>query len=98
MIVLALLPVAPVLAEEPAEPVTPETIVVTVKRSDEVFQTGDVDKGQTPAFFSVLTREHFEGKIENLSEVIEKESGIQVRQSGDLGSFSKAISDFGLQD
>jgi hypothetical protein len=57
-----------------------------------------VDKGQTPAFFSVLTREHFEGKIENLSEVIEKESGIQVRQSGDLRSFSKAISDFGLQD
>jgi len=42
----------------------------------------------TPAFFSTITRDEFEGKMENLSDVIESQAGIQVRQSGGLGSFS----------
>lgn len=77
-----------VFAETAREPVTLEAVVVTAKKIDDTFQTGDVDKEQTPAFFSVIEREHFEGKMEDLSEVIEKEAGIQVRQSGGLGSFS----------
>ena len=67
---------------------TLDTIVVVEEREDGAFQTGDVDQEQTPAFFAVIKREQFEGKMEDLSEVIEKEAGIQVRQSGGLGSFS----------
>jgi iron complex outermembrane receptor protein len=88
MIVLSFLSIGPVSAEEPAGPVTLDAVVVTAEPLDETFETGDVDKEQTPAFFSVIEREQFEGKIESLSEVIEKEAGIQVRQTGGLGSFS----------
>jgi len=87
-IMLAFLYAAPLSADEPEEPVTLDTVVVTAKGPEESFQTGDVDKEQTPAFFSVIEREEFEGKVESLSEVIEKEMGVQVRQSGGLGSFS----------
>lgn len=65
-----------------------ETVVVTAEKIDESFQTGDVDIGQTPAFYSFIKRESFEGKIENLGEVLKKEVGVQIRQSGGLGSFS----------
>ena len=75
-------------AETTKEPVTMETVVVTGKQLESAFQTGDVDKDQTPVFFSVIGRESFEGKMEDLSEVIEKEMGVQVRQTGGLGSFS----------
>lgn len=64
------------------------TMVVTGKKMERDFETGDVDLDSTPAFFSVIERDQFEGKIESLAEVIEKEAGIQVRQSGGLGSFS----------
>lgn len=84
----SIFPTVTVFAETAKEPVTLETVVVTAKKLEDTFQTGDVDKEQTPAFFSIIKREHFEGKIESLSEVIEKEAGIQVRQAGGLGSFS----------
>ena len=77
--------ISPAIAKEH---VILETVVVTAKKLEDIFQTGDVDKEQTPAFFSVIKREQFEGKMEDLSEVIEKEAGVQVRQSGGLGSFS----------
>jgi iron complex outermembrane receptor protein len=70
------------------EPYTLDTIVVTSKRTDENFLTGDVDTEQTPAFYSLIEREAFEGKMEDLAEVVEKEAGVQVRQAGGLGSFS----------
>ncbi len=75
-------------AQTDGNPVTLDAVVVTAEKSDSDFQTGDVDTEQTPAFFSVIRREEFEGKMEDLSEIIEKEAGIQVRQSGGLGSFS----------
>lgn len=81
-------PTATLFAETRQEPVTLETVVVTAGKLEDTFQTGDVDREQTPAFFSVIKREEFEAKMENLSEVIEKEAGIQVRQTGGLGSFS----------
>jgi iron complex outermembrane receptor protein len=68
--------------------VTLQPVVVTAERPGSQFQTGDVDQEHTPAFFSVLKREDFEGKMEDLSEVIEKESAIQIRRSGGVGSFS----------
>jgi len=73
-----------------AETVTLDAVVVTADKTADAaaFKTGDVDTEQTPAFFSVISRDQFEGKMEDLSQVIEKEAGVQVRQSGGLGSFS----------
>lgn len=68
--------------------VTLDTMVVTSHEVAENFETGDVDLEQTPAFYTVIRRDAFEGKMTCLSDVIEKEAGIQIRQSGGLGSFS----------
>ncbi len=65
-----------------------ESIVVTEKRTDRTRRTGDADLESTSSFFSLIERHEFEGKMESLAEVIEKETGVQVRQSGGLGSFS----------
>jgi outer membrane cobalamin receptor len=71
-----------------AESVNMDPIIVTAKSPDEDHQTGDVDKTNTPIFYHIIQRDEFEGKVENLSEVIEKQTGVQVRQTGGLGSFS----------
>jgi outer membrane cobalamin receptor len=42
----------------------------------------------TPVFYHKINRKEFDGKVADLSEVIEKEAGVQIRQSGGLGSFS----------
>jgi len=76
------------LAEEKKSDYTLDPVVVTAHGQDKDYQTGDVDTSTTPSFFSTITRDEFEGKMENLSDVIEKQAGIQVRQSGGLGSFS----------
>lgn len=65
-----------------------DTIVVTAERPVQESQTGDVDMETTPANTTVIPKESFEGKIVSLAEVIEKETGVQIRQSGGLGSFS----------
>ncbi len=65
-----------------------ESIVVTAQRPEMSRETGDVNLDSTPSFYSLITRKEFEGKIESLAEVIEKETGVQVRQAGGLGSFS----------
>lgn len=65
-----------------------DTIVVTGESRAPEYKTGDVDTETGPAHFSRIKKEMFEGKIVSLSEVIEKESGVQIRQSGGLGSFS----------
>ncbi|MFP4533150.1 MAG: TonB-dependent receptor [Desulfobacterales bacterium] len=75
-------------AEEKQTDFTLDPVVVTARGQDTDYQTGDVDQVNTPSFFSTITRDEFEGKMENLSEVIENQAGIQVRQSGGLGSFS----------
>lgn len=75
----------PVQAEEV---LTLKSLLVTAQRPGTGTETGDVNQELTPAFFSIIKRDAFEGKMENLSEVIEKEAGVQVRQSGGLGSYS----------
>ena len=65
-----------------------DTMVVTASQDNRHFQTGDVDLEQTTAFVNVIKRDEFEGRMDTLAEQIEKEAGIQVRQSGGLGSFS----------
>ena len=65
-----------------------DTIVVTAQKPDKIVRTGDVNQEEIPVFSSVIQRESYEGRMESLSEVVEKEAGVQVRQSGGLGSFS----------
>jgi len=68
--------------------VTLEPIVVTARATDDDYQTGDVNTANTPAFYHKIQRSEFEGKVDDLAEIIEKQTGVQVRQSGGLGSFS----------
>jgi len=68
--------------------VTLDPIIVTAKKPVESHHTGDVNTEETPIFFYKINRDEFAGRVENLSEVIENEAGIQIRQTGGLGSFS----------
>ena len=77
-----------VFAESGRDAATLDTIVVTADQEDEKFQTGDVDMEETTGFVTVIEREAFEGKMEDLAEVLQNEAGVQVRQAGGLGSFS----------
>lgn len=70
------------------EAIVLDSIVVTAKKEAQLLRTGDVDLQSTPASVSLIQREVFEGRTENLADVIEKEAGVQVRRSGGLGSFS----------
>lgn len=65
-----------------------DAITVSARKPERSRQTGDVNLEATPSFYSLITRDEFEGKIESLAEVIEKEAGVQVRRAGGLGSFS----------
>ena len=65
-----------------------DAVVVTATKVDDDFRTGDVDQDTTPVMTTTIERVEFEGKIENIDEIIEKEAGVQVRQSGGLGAFS----------
>ena len=73
---------------EPVPEATLEAIVVTAQKPTRTEETGDVDLDASPSFYSLITREEFEGKLESLAEVIEKETGVQVRQTGGTGSFA----------
>lgn len=64
------------------------TVVVTAEPDGRKVETGDVHLEETTGFVSVITRESFEGKMENLADVLQKEAAIQVRQTGGLGSFA----------
>ena len=77
-------------AENPHKSVTLDTVVVSADALEDetVFQTGDVDQTQATGFYVKIERDRFEGKMLDLSEVIEKEAGIQVRRSGGAGSFA----------
>lgn len=63
-------------------------VVTAQKPSEETARTGDVDPEQTTAFHVVIPREAFDGKMETVDQVIEKEAGIQVTQTGGFGSYS----------
>lgn len=52
------------------------------------YKTGDVDHEIASSFYKVIDRSEFEGKTENLAQVIEKETAVQVTQTGGLGSYS----------
>ena len=62
------------------------TIIVNAGANN--YQTGDVSEEETSSFSSVIKKETFEARSSSISDVVEKESGVQVRQSGGLGSYS----------
>ncbi len=66
-----------------------DSITVT-STADRVHRTGDVVLDETPTFSTIIERDRFEGRLTSLADVIEGETGVQVRQSGGLGSFSIA--------
>ena len=62
------------------------TVIVNTEASQ--YQTGDVSTQDSSTFSSVIKKETFEAKSLTVSEVVEKETSVQVKQSGGLGSFS----------
>jgi len=77
-----------VFADDPNSHIALDAVVVTAEKTAGHYETGDVDTEQTPADYTVIEREEFEGKMENLAQVIEKQVGVQIRQTGGLGSYS----------
>ncbi len=63
-------------------------VMVVDRESRRDYETGDVDIATTSSFHKIINREDFDDKTENLAQVIKKESGVQVKQSGGLGSYS----------
>ncbi len=61
---------------------------VIVNGDPSTYKAGDVSPEETSSFSSVIKKESFESRSVSISEVIEKESSVQVRQTGGLGSFS----------
>lgn len=84
---LILSPLTPLVGAEDTTRL--DTVVVTAQKIEAPVQTGDVDKEITPVMSTTIQREEFEGKTENIAEIIEKEVGVQVRQSGGLGAYSE---------
>jgi len=74
------------LAQE-ARTISLGKVVVTDDSSDQLL-TGDTNAKKHSGFSNVIQKENFQDKQQNLGELIEKESSVQVQQSGGLGSFS----------
>lgn len=70
-----------------ADTVVLDPIEVTAP-ADEVYRVGDVAFEEVSGFITVIPRDKFAARMTSLAEVIEIETGVQVRQSGGLGSFS----------
>ncbi|MFC1670402.1 TonB-dependent receptor [Spirochaetota bacterium] len=63
-------------------------VIVTDSSDKENVRTGDVYKGDATGFVSEITKDSFQDKIESISDVLEREAGIQIKRSGGLGSFT----------
>ena len=87
-LVICALGMSPVFAESDAHTPTLGTVVVTATSEETPFETGDVETEESTGFVSVIHREDFEGKMEDLADVLQNEAAVEVRQSGGLGSFS----------
>jgi len=65
-----------------------EEVLVTATAEPDAVRTGEVDQVLTTGFSQSIKREQFEGRVATLADIVGKQSGIQIRQSGGLGSFS----------
>ncbi|MEN8129967.1 MAG: TonB-dependent receptor, partial [Pseudomonadota bacterium] len=70
-----------------AQTVELEPLEVT-STADTIHRVGDVVIEETPGFVTFIPRGRFAARFTSLEQVIENETGVQVRQSGGLGSFS----------
>jgi outer membrane cobalamin receptor len=71
-----------------AKDVSLGTVVVNAQTGQDNYQTGDVLPDDNPSFSSVIKKDAFESRSQTVTEVVEKETAVQIRQSGGLGSFS----------
>ena len=88
LLVICALSTPPAFAESETHTPTLGTVVVTATSEETPFETGDVETEESTGFVSVIHREDFEGKMEDLADVLQNEAAVEVRQSGGLGSFS----------
>ncbi len=54
----------------------------------ELVAANEVDLATQPGFVSVIKREEFAGTLSTVADILKSEPGIQVRETGGLGSFS----------
>ena len=74
-------------AEDNKKSVSLGKVLVTDTTEKEKNETGDVSKEENTSFYTIIKSKSFRGK-EDISEVIEKETGVQIRQSGGAGTYS----------
>ncbi len=73
--------------EQKKDSVSLGKVVITDTVEKEKRETGDVSKEENTSFYTIIKNRDFRGK-EDISEVIEKKTGIQIRQSGGAGTYS----------
>jgi len=67
---------------------TPMVIDINEGIEEVPFETGDVDKEVTSSFVQTITASDIQNTKTDLAQVIEKYSGIDIRQVAGIGSFS----------
>ena len=65
-----------------------DTIVVSASSDQKEFQVGDVIPEEVSTFMTQIKKTDFEGKINDITDIIKKESGIQIRRTGGFGSYA----------
>jgi iron complex outermembrane receptor protein len=64
--------------------------IVVEEQSDGIEYADDVNTALHSGFVETITREEFGSSIQTVAELVSKETALQIRQSGGLGSFSQA--------
>ena len=83
MLFITLILITPIYSQ------TNEKIIVKADKIGQENKTGDVVISEITSSYSVIDSKSWQGKVTNLSEIIEKESGVKIRKSGGLGSYSE---------
>ncbi|MGB1580295.1 MAG: TonB-dependent receptor, partial [Nevskiales bacterium] len=61
---------------------------IVIRADRDPAQIGEVATEQDAGAYTVIRREQFAHRNASVAEIIESETGVQVRQSGGLGSYS----------
>lgn len=85
---IVLIDSTPTYAETRVEATTLPDVVISAERYEDTYRTGDVDTHAAAAFLTVVKRDRFDGTADTLAQVLEKETGVQIRRSGGLGGFA----------
>ena len=67
-----------------------EPMVIDINEGieDVPFEVGDVDRGISSSFVNVININELPETLLDITQVIERSSGIQVKKTGGLGSYS----------